>query len=81
MDGTQDSSHQENYEEELAWCIHKLKVSLTAKNVTSKQGISTEKLLEFVTCTFFIVNVFFFLTHQWMIFERQLLHWKILMYL
>jgi len=53
VDGTQDFSHQETYEEELAWCIHKLKVSLTAKNVTSKQGISTEKLQEFVTCTFF----------------------------
>ena len=28
----------DTYEEELAWCIHRLKLSLNAKNLTTKQG-------------------------------------------
>lgn len=26
------------YEEELAWCIHRLKLSMNAKNLTPRQG-------------------------------------------
>lgn len=32
------ASMQGNFEEELAWCIHKLKASLTDKNQNPKQG-------------------------------------------
>lgn len=32
---------QEKFEEELAWCIHQLKNSLTSKKLGPKQGITT----------------------------------------